>query len=178
MPWSRTCSTSTALARGDYPELVAAGAACVRADLTDAGAVAEAVRGHDVVFHVAAKTGIWGPRAEYRAVNVDGTANVIAACRAHGVRRLIHTSSPSATFDGRDHRGVRGDLPLPDRFLCAYAETKAAAERLVRAADGPELATCILRPHLVVGPRDPHLIPRLVERGRASWPWSGTEPTR
>jgi len=157
----------TVLARSDYPELAAQGASCVRADLTDAAAVAAAVRGHDVVFHVAAKTGVWGPRAEYEAVNVGGTANVIAACRAHGVRRLVHTSSPSATFDGRDHRGVRGDLPLSERFLCAYPATKAAAERLVRTANGPELATCILRPHLVVGPRDPHLVPRLVQRGRA-----------
>ncbi len=158
---------ATALGRGDYPEVAALGARCVRVDLTDARAVSHAVRGHDVVFHVAAKTGIWGPREDFRAVNVDGTANVIAACREHGVRRLVHTSSPSATFDGSDHRDVRGDLPLPTRFLCAYAETKAAAERLVRAADGPQLATCILRPHLIVGPRDPHLVPRLVERGRA-----------
>lgn len=158
---------ATVLARGDYPELGALGARCVRADLTDAAAVSAAVAGHEAVFHVAAKTGIFGPYADYHAVNVDGTANVIAACRAHGVKRLVHTSSPSATFDGGDHRDVRGDLPLPERFLCAYPKTKAEAERLVRGANGPELATCILRPHLVVGPRDPHLVPRLVERGRA-----------
>jgi len=157
----------TALARGAYPELAALGVRCVRADLTDAGAVARAVAGHDTVFHVAAKTGIWGPYEDYRAVNVQGTANVIAACRAHGVRRLVHTSSPSATFDGRDHVRVATDLPLPDRFLCAYPRTKAEAERLVRAANDGELATCILRPHLIVGPRDPHLLPRLIERGRA-----------
>ena len=157
----------TSLGRVSYPELEASGARCVRADLTDIGAVTGAVAGHDVVFHVAAKTGVWGPYEEYRAINVEGTANVIAACRAHGVRRLVHTSSPSVTFDGSDHVRVKGDLPLPDRFLCAYARTKAEAERLVRAANGDALATCILRPHLIVGPRDPHLVPRLVERGRA-----------
>jgi nucleoside-diphosphate-sugar epimerase len=157
----------TALARGAYPALEALGVRCVRADLSDAAAVSRAVRGHEVVFHVAAKAGVWGPYAAYRAVNVEGTANVIAACREHGVRRLVHTSSPSVTFDGKDHVRVKEDLPIADRFLCSYPRTKAEAEVLVRAANDDQLATCILRPHLIVGPRDPHLVPRLLRRGRA-----------
>jgi nucleoside-diphosphate-sugar epimerase len=70
-------------------------------------------------------------------------------------------------FDGRDHRMAGNDLPLATRFLCAYPATKAAAERLVRGANDARLATCVLRPHLIFGPGDPHLVPRLLERARA-----------
>lgn len=157
----------TSLSRRPAPELEALGVATVRCDLADAGATANAIRGQDAVFHVAAKTGVWGPYAEYHRANVLGTRNVIAACRAAGVARLVHTGSPSATFDGRDHLDAANDLPYPERFLCAYPRTKALSEQLVLGADGSQLATCVLRPHLVVGPRDPHLIPRLVARGRA-----------
>ena len=100
------------------------------------------------------------------ATNVTGTANVIAACRRHGVGRLVHTSSPSVCFDGEDHVRAGNDLPLARRFNCVYPETKAAAERLVLAANDGGLATCALRPHLIFGPGDPHLIPRLLERAR------------
>jgi nucleoside-diphosphate-sugar epimerase len=157
----------TALARGAYPELEQLGVETARVDLADAPRVAAAVRGHDAVVHVAALTGVWGRREDFFRVNVDGTRNVIAACRAAGVERLVHTGSPSSTFDGRDHLRVAHDLPHARRFLSPYPESKAASERLVLEADGPALATCVLRPHLIFGPRDPHLIPRLIERGRA-----------
>lgn len=157
----------SALGRNDYPELVALGVRCVRADVADAGAVAEAAAGHDVVFHAAAKAGVWGPRSEYVSANVEGTENVIAACRTAAVGRLVFTSSPAVVFDGSDHLDVDHELPYPRRHGCHYAETKAQAERAVLAANGERLATIALRPHLVYGPRDPHLLPRLFARARA-----------
>src|SRR5207237_4860169 len=84
-----------------------------------------------------------------------------------GVPRLVFTSSPSVCFDGRDHVNASNDLPYAKRFLAAYPETKARAEKLVLAANGARgLATVALRPHLVFGPGDPHLIPRLLDRAR------------
>lgn len=157
----------TALGRNHYPELVAAGAAGVRADVADRAALGAAVRGHDVVFHAAAKAGVWGDRADYVRANVTGTENVVAACREHGVPRLVMTSSPSVVFDGTDHLDAGNDLAYPGRYEADYPATKAAAERLVLAANGPGLATTALRPHLVYGPRDPHLLPRLFARARA-----------
>lgn len=163
----------TSLSRRAAPELEALGARTVQCDLADAPAVERALAshgGHDTVFHVAALTGIWGPYADYHRANVVGTESVLAACRATGVTRLVYTGSPSATFDGRDHINASNDVPYPERFLCAYPQTKAIAERAVLAASGASgsgLVTCSLRPHLIIGPRDPHLIPRLVERGRA-----------
>jgi len=153
--------------RGDYPELEALGVHTHRVDLTDRAGMEKAVAGADTVFHVAALTGVWGPRKEFHDANVVGTRNVVEACRRAGVGRLIATSSPSVCFDGTDHRRAQNDLPYARRFLAAYPETKAEAEALVLAANGEELATCALRPHLIFGPRDPHLIPRLLERARA-----------
>jgi len=157
----------TSISRSSYPELEALGARCVRADLGDASALAEAVRGSEVVFHVAAKAGFWGPPQEYWSTHVEGTRNVISACRAGGVRKLVYTSSPSVCFDGRDHRNASNDLPHARRFLAAYPASKAAAEKLLLEANGEDLATVALRPHLIFGPRDPHIIPRLLERARA-----------
>ena len=154
------------VSRGEHAELAEAGIEHVRADLADERATAEALEGAEAVVHTAAKTGVWGPRGAFERANVDATRNVLSACREHGIPRLVYTSSPSVCFDGRDHAGAR-ELPYARRFLAWYPQTKARAEREVLAANGAELATVALRPHLVFGPRDPHLIPRIVERASA-----------
>ena len=136
-------------------------------DIGDRAGLVRAMAGHDTVFHVAAKAGVWGLRREFERTNIVGTENVIAACREVGAGRLIHTSSPSVVFDGGDHINARNDLPYPASYLADYPRTKAVAEQLVIAANGPELATTALRPHLVYGPGDPHLLPRLIARARA-----------
>lgn len=154
--------------RSKNPELDVLGARHVPGDLVDGTNLAHAMKGADVVFHVAAKAGISGPRDEYERTNVAGTRHVVDAARANGVRRLVFTSSPSVCFDGRDHVNASNDLPYPAKFLAHYPASKAAAEQLVLAANGEHgLATCALRPHLIIGPGDPHLVPRLVERARA-----------
>ena len=153
--------------RGAYPELEEQGVTTHRVDLADAATTTQALAGYEAVVHTAALAGVWGPRADYLRANVDGTRNVLAACTAHGIERLVYTSSPSVCFDGHGHRNAGNDLPRATRFLAAYPETKAIAERLVLEANGPTLATCALRPHLVFGPGDPHLIPRLLQRARS-----------
>ena len=155
------------LARGSYPELAAAGISALRGDVADPAAAAAACAGMDAVVHVAAKVGLWGPAGEFERVNVRGTENVLAACRRAGVRRLVFTSSPSVVFDGRDAEGIDESAPYPAVYDSEYSRTKAAAERLVLAANGPGLAAIALRPHLVWGPGDNHLIPRILARGRA-----------
>ena len=154
------------LARGDYPELRELGVQTVRCDLARGDADLAPVEGADVVFHVAARPGVWGSLASYEAINVGGTERILAACRRYGVRRLVLTSSPSVVFDGADHLDASNDLPYPDHYLAHYPETKARAERMVLASSGTELVTCALRPHLVFGPRDPNLLPRLLDRAR------------
>jgi nucleoside-diphosphate-sugar epimerase len=153
--------------RGRYPALEALGVEQLQGDLADAAAVARAVAGRDVVFHVAARAGIWGPYRDYFRANVLGTDNVLSACRLHGVRRLVYTSSPSVVFDGRDMAGADESAPYPAHYDAHYPRTKAEAERRVLAADGPDLATVALRPHLIWGPGDNHLVPRILARARA-----------
>jgi nucleoside-diphosphate-sugar epimerase len=155
------------LSRGDYPELRSLGVETIRGDVGDRNVTIDAVNGCDVIFHVAAKAGIWGPRAEFVRANVDGTRNVVEACRANRVRKLVFTSSPSVVYGGGDLEGVDESTLYPDHFDAFYPETKAEAERIVLAANGPELATVALRPHLIWGPGDNHLIPRIIARARA-----------
>ncbi len=158
--------TVTSVSRGDYPHLRELGAETHQADLADPRSLDDVLPGHDVVFHTAALTGIWGQREDFFRTNVLGTRNVLAACRESGIGRLVYTSSPSVCFDGKDHLSATNDLPYAARFLCAYPETKAQAEREVLQANSPTLATCALRPHLIFGPGDPHLVPRLLDRAR------------
>jgi nucleoside-diphosphate-sugar epimerase len=155
------------LARGHYPALDALGVMQQRGDVADAAAVSKAAAGCDVVFHVAAKAGIWGSYDEYYQANVVGTRNVLESCRRHSIRRLVYTSSPSVVFTGRDMEGVNESAPYPDHYDAYYPQTKAEAERLVLAANGPDLATVALRPHLIWGPGDNQLIPRIVARARS-----------
>lgn len=159
--------TVRSFSRGDYPELARLGVEQCRGDLADREALFRAAAGCDIVFHVAAKAGVWGAEAAYYAANVTGTANVIAACRAHGIGRLVYTGSPSVVFDGRDVAGGDESLPYPRRFTAPYPRTKALAEQLVLAANAPSLATVSLRPHLIWGPGDNHLVPRIIAKARA-----------
>jgi 2-alkyl-3-oxoalkanoate reductase len=155
------------LSRRRYPRLDALGAEQIQGDVSDAGIVSRAVEGCDAVFHVAAKAGLWGPDHEYHRINVVGTENVIGSCRAHGVRKLIYTSSPSVIFSGKDLEGVDESLPYPDHYEAAYPRTKAEAEKLVRKSNDGALATVVLRPHLIWGPGDNNILPRVFERARA-----------
>jgi nucleoside-diphosphate-sugar epimerase len=160
------------LARGEYPELDAIGVDMVRGDLADRAAVLRACEGIDCVFHVGGMVGVWGKWFDYFRANVHGTLNVLGACRELGVTRLVFTSSPSVTFDGKDQRGVTADVPYPTRWLAHYPHSKAIAEEMVLTQDGSEVAggilrTTSLRPHLVWGPRDHHLTARLVERAKS-----------
>jgi len=153
--------------RGSHPALATLGVEQFRGDLADKAAVIAAADGCDIIFHVAAKAGIWGRYDDFYQANVVGTENIIAACHAVGINRLIHTSSPSVVFDGRDIDGGDESLPYPARFEAHYPHTKALAEQRVLAAASTELATVALRPHLIWGPGDNHLVPRIVAKGRS-----------
>ncbi len=152
--------------RRSYPLLAAAGVDQVQGDIGDPEAVAAACRGVDTVFHVAAKAGVWGPASDFHRTNVVGTRNVIAACMAGSVETLVYTSSPSVVFDGKDMEGVDESVPYPDFYTAPYPQTKAQAEREVVSASRSGLKTIVLRPHLIWGPGDNHLVPRIIGRAR------------
>ena len=155
------------LSRGNYPALTALNVETQQGDIRDAAGVDQACRGIDAVFHVAAVPGVWGSWQTYHGINTTGTLNVISACQRNGVQRLIYTSSPSVVFDGADHINADESLTYPTKWLCHYPHSKALAEQAILAANRPnELRTVALRPHLIWGPRDNHLIPRLIQKAR------------
>jgi nucleoside-diphosphate-sugar epimerase len=158
--------TVTVLGRRPNPNLPE----CVellQADLQDREAVIEACRGRVAVFHAGALTGIWGDREAFFRTNVKGTEHVIEGCLRHGVQKLIYTSSPSVVYDGCNLENADESLPYARRFLCEYPRTKAIAEKRVLEVNGKDgLRTVALRPHLIWGPGDPHLVPRIIERAQ------------
>lgn len=153
--------------RNTYPALTRLGVEQAVGDLADSKAVHKAVSGCDIVFHAGAKAGAWGPYKAYYAANVLGTQYILQACKDDGVKRLVYTSSPSVVFNGQDMEGVDESTPYADHFEAPYPETKAKAEKIVLHANTRELATVALRPHLIFGPGDPHLLPRIVAKARS-----------
>jgi nucleoside-diphosphate-sugar epimerase len=153
--------------RKTYPTLAKLGVDQAVGDLVDAMAVQKAVSGCDIVFHAGAKAGAWGPYKAYYAANVIGTQHILKACMACGVKRLVYTSSPSVIFNGKDMEGVDESAPYADHFDAPYPETKARAEKMVLQTNNDTLATVALRPHLIFGPGDPHLMPRIAAKARA-----------
>lgn len=154
-----------AVGRAPRPELAAEGVEYFRLDVSDeknVPALAEIFSGADVVFHTAAKAGVWGKYKDFERANLAGTRCVVEACRRAGTRNLVHTSTPSVVFSGASIAGGNESLPYCVSSLSPYAKTKAEAEAFVRAAHAPELRTVSLRPHLIWGPGDPHLLPRVI----------------
>ena len=136
-------------------------------DVRDAQAVTEACRDITTIYHCASVPGIWGPWSLYESINVQGTRNLIAAATKAGATRFVYTSSPSVVFDGSDMIDADETTPLAQSFLCPYPRSKSMAETDVLKANGSHgLATVALRPHLIWGPRDNHLLPRLINRAR------------
>jgi nucleoside-diphosphate-sugar epimerase len=152
------------IARGDYPELRSMGVTLIRSDITDQAALTKAVDGIDLVFHTAARAGVWGSHESYYAPNVLGTDALLSACLTTGAPRLVFTGSPSVVFDGTDQANGTSAMPYANPPSSHYSATKAISERLVLKANSKSLATISLRPHLIYGPRDPHLVPRVIDR--------------
>ena len=159
--------TVTVVSRTPQPALAARGLRVVVGSLADPATCAEAVRGVETVFHVAARVGVWGRYTDFFQDNVVATRTLLAAARAAGVRRFVYTSTPSVVYNGLPLSGADESLPLTASCPSPYPLTKALAEREVLAANAPGFATCALRPHLIWGVGDPHLVPRILARAAA-----------
>ncbi len=163
----RKCGDIRVFARGNYPGLEAMGVKLLRGDIRDAATVEESCKGCTIVFHAAAKTGVWGAKREFYGINYLGTGNVIKACQVNKVPYLIYTSSPSVAYSGADNveNINEEELYLP-KYATYYPWSKALAEEAVLDAASDELKTVAIRPHLIWGPEDPHLLPRILDRAR------------
>jgi nucleoside-diphosphate-sugar epimerase len=159
--------TVRGLARNKYPSLANAGVECIQGSVTDPKTLRDALTKVDAVIHTAALAGVWGKTSDYHSINVEATDRLISESLAEGIRAVVYTSSPSVTFDGTPQSGIDEQVPYPTKWLCDYPRTKAIAEQRVLAAnDASKFFTCALRPHLIWGVGDPHLIPRVIDRCR------------
>lgn len=150
----------------EHPELAADGVEVHCGDIRDPAAVQAACQGIDGVIHTAGIAGVAPDKKPYFDTNVRGTRNLLKACEDHKVPRLVFTSSPSAVSAWGNIVDGDESLPYPRRFPAAYPRSKAIAERDVVGAASDTLATCVLRPHLIWGPGDCHLIPHIVDLAR------------
>jgi len=156
------------LNRRYYADLDARTVDQIQGDIRDPAAVEQACQERDVVFHVAAKTDIWGVYQTFYDTNVAGTQHVLTSCRKHGIPYLIYTSSPSVVHHGkRDVEGIDESAPYPDQHQTHYLKTKAMAEQLVLQTCDSRLRAIVLRPHLIWGPGDTHFVPRIIARAKS-----------
>ena len=155
------------------PELHQAGVELVQGDLGDRTGLEEAIKGAERVFHCAGLVGDWLTHDDARRINVVGTSDLLAACTATGVERVVHLSS-LAVYGLGQHRGTDESAPL--RYSGdAYMDSKIDAERMVRvAADRDGLAAVIVRPGFVYGPGDRRFLPKLLDAlGRRRFAYVG-----
>ncbi|MBT5469149.1 MAG: NAD-dependent epimerase/dehydratase family protein, partial [Nitrospina sp.] len=151
------------IGRGHYPHL-SPSVKRLQGDIRDLEFVNNSLKKVDVVFHTAAIPGIWG--RDFFSINVQGTENLIKACRKNSVQKLVFTSSPSVVFGRSSLEDADESTPYPEKYLCEYPRTKALAEKMVLQANDARLATVAIRPHLIWGPGDPHLVPRLIDKAK------------
>jgi 2-alkyl-3-oxoalkanoate reductase len=154
--------------RHSYPHLEELGVPTIKGDLTRPEDIERALKfGFDAIFHVAAMAGVWGRYQDFYSINYLGTKNLVEASQAAGVKKFIYTSTPSVVFGKEDLLGVDETQSYPSTYLTAYAETKAMAEKLVlESNDSKDFLTCAIRPHLIWGPGDPHIFPRIIQKGK------------
>lgn len=154
------------LCRKSYPDLEELGCKIFKGEISDSKLVDAAVEGCEIVFHTAAKAGIEEPYSEYVRINIKGTENIVASCLKNGVTRLVYTSSPSVVFSHGNIENADETLPYPADHQAYYPKSKAIAEQFVLKANCEKLATVSLRPHLIWGPGDNHLAPRLISKAK------------
>jgi nucleoside-diphosphate-sugar epimerase len=155
------------VSRKNYLHLKNEGVSQIQHDLSSAGDLESILpKDIDVVFHTAALAGIWGKKEHFFNINTEGTLKLVDWAKKSGVKQFIYTSTPSVVFGKDDLINVDETTPYPDKHLCHYAASKALAEKYVLQNNSPEMITCAIRPHLIWGPGDPHLFPRIVEKAK------------
>lgn len=155
--------TVISFSRSNYHKLDALGVTQRLGDLANYEDILLALKDIDAVIHTAGMVGMWGKYQHFYDSNVLGTQNILKAMNERAISKIVYTSTPSVAFGKDDLCGVDESTPYPDTYLTYYAQTKAQAEKAVLEANGQLMATVSLRPHLIFGPGDKNIIPRVLE---------------
>jgi nucleoside-diphosphate-sugar epimerase len=151
-----------AIGRHVQPVLQSRGVEFLVGDISFREDAEKAVRGVDAVFHVAGRANLDMNYQAYYNTNVIGTQNIVQACKRYAVSKLVFTSTPAVVFNGQDLSGGDESLPYQPHYHWYYTQTKAMAEQCVLENNSETLRTVALRPHLMLGEGDPHLMPRIL----------------
>ncbi|MCO4753032.1 MAG: NAD-dependent epimerase/dehydratase family protein [Bacteriovoracaceae bacterium] len=154
----------SAASRSKYPHLIEMGVEAINIDLSSASPDLD---GFDAIIHTAAKAGVWGKSSDFYKNNFLATSNIANAAKEAGIKYFIYTSSPSVVFGKDDLENANESLAYPDKFYTDYSKTKAMAEELVLGLNDSSFKTVAIRPHLIWGEGDPHLVPRILEKSKA-----------
>lgn len=149
--------------RNFYPELETLGVKQHLGDLLNIDQIKNALIGIDSVIHTASKVGMNGTFQEFYLANFIGTQNLVLAMKEMKIKNLIYTSTPSVVFGKDDIIFADESIPYPKKFLSHYAHSKMLAEEYVLKSVDESFFAVALRPHLIFGPGDTNLIPRVVE---------------
>ena len=152
--------------RSSYPFLKELGVIERLGDLKKYDDVNSALEGMDAVIHTASLVGMWGRYKDFYSTNVLGSINIVLSMKEHKIKKLVYTSTPSVAFERENLEGVDESTPYPKKYLTHYAQTKSLAEKYILASNCETLSTTSLRPHLIFGPGDLNLIPRLIKAGK------------
>jgi nucleoside-diphosphate-sugar epimerase len=155
------------LSRSESLQLKKLGVEQRHADIANKEQLKKCLHGIDAIIHTAAFAGIWGRPETFYQTNFLGTKNLVDLAIEHGIKTFVYTSTPSVVSSTHDLKGVDETIPYPDNFLCEYAKTKAMAERYVLSRASSHFFTAALRPHLIMGEGDPHILPRLLDRAHS-----------
>lgn len=158
----------TNFSRHNYSDLEDLGVPTIKGDLRNKQDIEHALsQGFDAIFHVAALAGVWGRHNDFLEINYFGTKNLLKIAKQNKIQKFVYTSTPSVVFGKENLMGEDEEMPYPKKYLNSYGETKSMAEKLVlQMNDGLDFLTCAIRPHLIWGPGDPHLFPRVIQKAK------------
>lgn len=154
------------LSRGSYKHLDEMGVQSFKGDLQNIKSIEPALEGIDAVIHTASKVAMWGRWDDFYKINVEGTKNLVHLCRDRGINKIVYTSSPSVVFGDQSLEGVDESISYPEDSYSMYAKSKAIAEKWILEQADEMLKVVSLRPHLIYGPGDQNLFPRLIEAAK------------
>lgn len=142
----------------------------IEGDIINFDAVNELMNTIDIVIHSAAIID-WGTKSkeDVLAVNLDGTHNIIKACKLNGVEHIVYTSSLDAVYTGKPLRNINENQDYPRKHANVYCESKQLAEEAILAANTNDLRTCILRPCDIFGEKDPYHIEPLIGMAKSGF---------
>lgn len=152
--------------RNHYSHLEELGVKTIIGNLENKDSILSALNDIDAIFHVAALAGVWGKQEDYLNTNYEGSKLLVEAALEKNIKYFIYTSTPSVVFGKDDIEGADESVLFPETYLTSYAYSKSLAEKYILNSKSDSFFPLAIRPHLIWGPGDPHLFPRLLRKAR------------